>query len=145
LDRARLLAQEESAWIRLHSRFAAIPAERFEEPSATAEGWSSKDVMFHLGAWLAECAQILERIREGTFDPAEPQESTNQLNRAWFEVSRAMDPGDVRAVFEGARQKARTCFATLPSMTPDAWTWFEESGPLHYGAHTNDLPARPAG
>jgi hypothetical protein len=141
LDRDRLLADEESAWIRLHARFSAIPHERFEEPSITPDGWSAKDLMFHVGAWLAECAQILERIREGTFDPAEPEESTDELNREWFEVSRTMEPGDVRAVFEGARQKARECFATLPSMTPDAWTWFEESGPLHYAAHVNDLSA----
>ena len=40
------------------------------EPSATPDGWSPKDVMFHVGAWLAECAKVLEQIREGTFDRA---------------------------------------------------------------------------
>ena len=48
-------------------------------------------------------------------------------------------------VFESARLKARECFATLPVVTPDAWEWFEESGPLHYAAHAKDLEAWLAG
>ncbi|MCI4355347.1 MAG: maleylpyruvate isomerase N-terminal domain-containing protein, partial [Thermoplasmata archaeon] len=130
-----------SGWLRLHALFAAIPQERYEEPSLTPEGWSAKDVMFHVGAWLAECAQVLERIRGGTFDPVEPEPSTEERNRIWFEISRRMEPNDVRAVFEGARHKTRGCFARLPSMTPDAWAWFEESGPLHYASHASDLSA----
>lgn len=145
MDRDRMLAEEDAGWVRLHQGFAAIASERFEEPSVTDEGWSPKDVMFHVGAWLAECARVLEQTREGTFDPAEPEESTEVLNRAWFECSRTMEPGDVRAVFEAARQKARACFLTMPEMTSDAWTWFEESGPLHYAAHVRDLSGMPPG
>ena len=141
MDRDRLLLEEESGWVILHDRFTRIAPDRVERPTVGPDGWSAKDVMFHVGAWLAECAQVLERIREGTFDPTEPEPSTEERNREWAEVSRTMEPGDARAVFEGARQKARECFATLPAMTPDAWTWFEESGPLHYAAHVNDLSA----
>jgi hypothetical protein len=139
MDRDRLLGEEESGWVRLRAGFALVPPGRFEEPSLPPDGWSVKDVMYHVGAWLEECARVLERIREGSFDPSEPEVDVQEQNRAWFEISRAMDPVGVRAFFEGARRKARERFATLPTITPDAWTWFEESGPLHYAKHADDL------
>ena len=136
-----LLAEEDRAWTLLHDCFAQIPTERFEEPTVTAEGWSPKDVMFHVGAWLADCARVLERIHEGTFDRDEERVDIERQNRAWFEASRALDPREARAGFEGARQKARECFATLGALTPDAREWFEESGALHYPKHLADLRA----
>ena len=136
-----LLAAEDSAWTHLHSCFEQIPRDRFEEPTVTPQGWAPRDVMFHVGAWLADCARVLERIREGTFDREEETADIEAQNRAWFEVSRELDPHDVHAGFEGARQKARECLAQLPELTPDAREWFEESGALHYPKHVADLRA----
>jgi len=142
MDVERLLVEEEAAWARLRGAFGRVPADRFEEPTLTPEGWSPKDAMFHVAGWLADCAQVLERIREGTFDRAtEDALVVADINRAWFELSRTMDISTVRAEFEASRLKARECFATLPEITADAWEWFEESGPLHYPKHGNDLEA----
>ena len=142
MDVDRLLAEEEAGWQRLHATFARVPAERFEEASLTPDGWSPKDAMFHVAGWLADCARVLEQIREGTFDrAAEDALVTDDVNRRWFETSRTMDAATVRAEFEGARVKARECLATMPEVTPEAWEWFEESGPLHYDKHVQDLEA----
>ena len=142
MDVGRLLREEETAWVRLQQIFAAVPAERFEEPTLTPDGWSAKDVMFHVAGWLADCARVLEQIREGTFDrAAEDALVSVAINREWFELSRTMDPPTVRAEFEASRLKARECFATLPEVTSDAWEWFEESGPIHYREHGNGLEA----
>jgi len=141
MDVPRLLADEEEGWERLCARFASIPDERFAEPTLTSDGWSPKDAMFHVGAWLDDCADVLEQIRQGTFRPEEADEDIEGTNRAWFERSREMDADEVRAAFSEGRRRALASFTTLPDVTPDAWEWFEESGPLHYAKHVKDLEA----
>ncbi len=98
MDRDRLLHDEAARWAALCAVFARIPSDRFEEPSVTPEGWSPKDVMFHIGAWMEDCAMQLEHIRQGTFDPhEETREDIERQNQEWFDRSRTMDPLDVRA------------------------------------------------
>jgi Mycothiol maleylpyruvate isomerase N-terminal domain len=138
----RLLAEEEQAWQRFHALVESVPPERCEEPTVTPEGWSLKDVMFHVGAWLADCARIMEQIRFSTFDrAAEDALDIEALNAQGFAVSRTMDLRDVRVMCESARTEARLGFGSLPELTADAWEWFEESGPLHYAKHVEDLEA----
>ena len=140
MDVDGLLAEEETAWRELHAAFAAIATEQLEEPGITPDGWSPKDVMFHIGAWAAECAHMLECIRMGTFeDPFTTGEAVNRQNREWFEQSRTMDPGTVRAEFIAARTRMLQEWAALPTVTPEAWEWLEESGPIHYRKHLEDL------
>ena len=140
MDRDKLLADEDARWHELWTLFERIPAERFEEPTVTPEGWSPKDVMFHVGAWMADCGIQFERMRAGSFDPGEETRGTvERRNAEWFELSRSMDPTDVRAEFGAARQRMVEGFGFLPEVTPEAWEWFEESGPLHYAKHVTDL------
>ncbi len=142
MDAHRLLVAEEEGWRRLQAAFARVPEDRFEEPTFTPDGWSPKDAMFHVGGWLEDCARVLGEIRGGTFDrTADDALVVADVNHAWFLLSRTMDPDTVRAVCEAARLKAREGFATMPEVTSDAWEWFEESGPLHYAKHVNDLEA----
>ena len=138
LDVGRLLAEEDAGWLDLRGAFAAVPDERFEEPGVTPEGWSPKDTMFHVGAWLAECASVLERIEAGSSGD-DDDESTDEKNASWFAMSRQMDRRTVRAELEAARVSARLRFGSLARITPEAWSWFEESGPLHYAEHAADL------
>jgi hypothetical protein len=143
MDAERLIAEEEAGWGRLLEVFAAIPDVRFEEPSVTPEGWSPKDVMFHVGYWTADCADVLERIMAGTWDGGEDEtpatiEATNQDG---LERSRELPSAEVRAGFEDGRERMLTAFRALDEVTAGAWEWFEESGPLHYAKHVEDLAA----
>jgi hypothetical protein len=103
----------------------------------TPEGWSPKDVMFHIGAWLAEAARQLDRIREGTY--RQQEYTVEELNRAWFALSRTLDVPTARAELESARVIAREALGALPTVTTDARGWFEESAWLHYDEHVVDL------
>ena len=142
MDAERLLAEEEEGWRSLREIFARVPPERFEEPTLTPEGWSPKDAMFHVAGWLSDCGWVLERIGRGSFDrAAEDALVTQDVNDAWFVLSRGMEPGEVRAWFAAARERARTRFVALPEVTSEAWEWFDESGPLHYRKHVEDLEA----
>lgn len=140
IDAARLLREEDVAWRRLGEVFEQIPHDRFEEPTLTPQGWSPKDAMFHLGGWMGDCAEQLERMRNGTFCLTdETRETIEQQNQAWFEVSRTMSPADVRERFAEARRRMIEAFEALDDPTPEAVEWFEESGALHHPKHIADL------
>jgi len=138
-----LIAEEEAVWDRLVEVFAAIPDDRFEEPSVTPEGWSPKDVMFHVGYWTADCADVLERIAAGAWDGGEDETpgTIEATNREGFERSTRSSAAEVRAGFDDGRRRMLAAFRALDDVTPDAWEWFEESGPLHYAKHVGDLAA----
>lgn len=143
MDAERLLAEEDAGWREFHDVLASIPPERIEEPGVTDEGWSVKDVMFHVSAWLLEAGSRLERMRAGTFDTAaDPSvETIEEMNRAWFESSRQMDAAAVREALESSRARMLNAWTELVEKTPDAWSWFEESGRGHYVEHVRDLRA----
>ena len=52
-----------------------------------------------------------------------------------------MPAAEVRAGFGDGRARMLAAFRALDEVTPDAWEWFEESGPLHYAKHVEDLAA----
>lgn len=133
----RLIVEEDEGWLAFHEVLRRVPASRVEEPKVTPEGWSAKDVMFHVGAWLAEASRQLERILEGTY--VEPRVTTQQLNDEWFALSRTLDPVTVRAELEASRVMARGSLGALEAVTPVAREWFEESGALHYAEHLPSL------
>jgi hypothetical protein len=133
----RLLQDEEVGWRTLHDVLGRIPKDRLDEPGVTDDGWSAKDVMFHVGAWLAEAARQLERIREGTY--VDEGVSVEDRNQAWFALSRTLDLPTVRAELESSRIMARDALYALPELTPEAREWFEESAGLHYAEHVPGL------
>ena len=143
MDVERLLKEEEEAWRDLLGVFEAVPDNRFDEPGVTPEGWSPKDVMFHIGAWLAECSAVLDRIAvgEGVADKEDDDASTDAKNATWFNMSRELDVSSVKTGFASAREDACRRFADLPEITSEAWGWFDESGPRHYAEHGADLRA----
>jgi len=96
-----------------------------------------RDVLFHIGAWAAECGVQLERMRAGTWE--EPHLDVERLNRQWFDLSRTMELTTVKSEFVVARTRMVVEFGTLPEITPAAAEWFEESGALHYEEHLVDL------
>jgi hypothetical protein len=136
-DRARLLQEEGEGWERLHAVLGRIPRARLDEPGVTDDGWSTKDVMFHVGAWLAEAARQLERIREGTY--VVEDDAVEDRNQAWFALSKTLDLSTVRAELESSRVMALGALAALAELTPEAREWFEESAGLHYAEHVPDL------
>ena len=88
-----------------------MPPERFDEPSVTDEGWSPKDVMYHVAAWAEEAATVLGRIAAGTHRESDPD--TQALNDAWFEMGRGLDDDVVRIRFAKGRTSMRQAFSRL--------------------------------
>ena len=142
MDVSRLLAEEDEAWAELCELIAAVPSDGFEEPRVGPDGWSARDIVFHIGAWAADCANQLEMMRMGTFrERHDTTQDIERMNREWFELSRTVDPGTARAELVSGRTRMRQQWALLPEATAVAWEWFEESGTLHYRKHMEDLRA----
>jgi hypothetical protein len=137
MDVAGLLAEEERGWLALTEVFGDVPPERFDEPTVTAEGWSPKDVMYHVAAWSEEAAKVLGRIAAGTH--RESDLDIQAFNDRWFEEGRGIEDDVVRIRFAKGRVAMRQVFFTLTEVDAHAWEWFEESGPRHYAEHLLDL------
>ncbi len=137
MDAAGLLAEEERGWLALTETFGDVPPDRFDEPSVTDEGWSPKDVMYHVAAWSEEAAKVLGRIAAGTH--VESDLDIQALNEQWFEEGRGVEDDVVRIRFAKGRVAMRQVFSTLAEVDAQAWEWFEESGPRHYAEHLPDL------
>jgi hypothetical protein len=52
-----------------------------------------------------------------------------------------MTTTDADQAVAAARARARRAFEALSEVTPDAVSWFEESGALHYAKHEADIRA----
>ena len=139
VDAETLLADEERGWLELTEVFGDVPPERFDEPGVTDEGWSPKDVMYHVARWAEEAATVLGRIAAGTHRGGDVD--TDSLNAEWHEVGRGLDDDVVRIRFSKGRVAMRQAFARLADVTPAAWEWFHESGARHYDEHLPDLQA----
>ncbi|MEX2101699.1 MAG: maleylpyruvate isomerase N-terminal domain-containing protein [Actinomycetota bacterium] len=136
--RAQLLADEDAAWIEFHDLIDRVRLDLLDDPTLP-EGWTVNDLAFHVGAWLADAGDELERIAAGTF--VRNDETSDRQNEEWLELSRTLDAETCRAQLESGRIQMLRCFTELPELTPDAIEWFEESGALHYRAHLQDLRA----
>jgi hypothetical protein len=134
-----LLADEERGWLELTEIFGDVPPDRFDEPSVTSDGWSPKDVMYHVAAGAEEAAKVLGRIAAGTHRESDPD--TQALNDEWFEAGHGLEDDIVRIRFAKGRVAMRQAFSRLSEVDANAWEWFEESGPRHYEEHLPDLLA----
>ncbi len=139
--REALLRAEERGWRELNGLIARFPREELERPDLTPEGWSVKDLMWHIACWCADCVRALDRIRAGTFTGRTFDEDVETVNRRLLEECRRLDLAAVRAAWHASRTLMVERFATLEPLAPEAEEWFEESGPLHYAKHLADLRA----
>jgi hypothetical protein len=140
MDRRReLFDREDAAWAELHEALDAFGPEQLQSSTLNEEGWSPKDVMFHIGAWLAEAGWQLERMSAGTF--VEPELDIDELNARWLEVSKGVDVETAKAELMSSRTRLLQALEDLPEITPQAQEWFEETGDVHYLEHLPELRA----
>ena len=128
-----LLAEEDRLWSEIHQLIDLLPAAQVEEPGYFVEGWSAKDVVGHVGSWLAEAGVVLERIRAGTYRPEEID--IDQMNRIFFESLHDVAFPDVRAQAFAARNRMLRAWRSLPARSPEADRWISKAGPEHYQEH----------
>ncbi len=128
-----LLAEEERLWAELHRLVDSLPEDEVAEPGYFVEGWSAKDLVAHIGSWLAEAGVVLEQLRFGTFRPEEID--IDAMNATFFDAMHDVAFKDVRAQGIAARNQMLRAWRSLPIDSPEADRWIRKAGPEHYAEH----------
>jgi hypothetical protein len=127
------MAEEERRWIELHALVDSLPRDQVATPGYFAEGWSAKDLVAHIGSWLAMAGAALERIRSGTYRAEEIDIDT--LNAQFYAAMKDVPFDTVRAQAIAARNRMLQAWAAAPEDSPDANMWIRKAGPDHYAEH----------
>jgi hypothetical protein len=128
-----LLAEEDRLWTELRGPIDGLPSDQVEQVGYFAEGWSAKDLIGHIGSWLAEAGVVLDRIRFGTYRPEEID--IDAMNKQFFDLMHDVDFRDVQAQTVSARSRMLSAWRSLPEHSPEADRWISKSGPDHYAEH----------
>lgn len=146
--KSRVLDAENAGWTELHRLIDLLTPEQAERPGFYDEGWTAKDMLAHIGAWLAEAGLLLERIAVGTYRRDEID--IDSMNERFLELMKDIDFDTAKAQSAASRARMRLAYRELPKVTPDADWWVEKSGPVHYKEHlprlkewVDELRARP--
>ena len=128
-----LIAEEDRLWSELHELVDSLPKDGVAEPGYFDEGWSAKDLIAHIGSWLAEAGVVLERIRSNTYRPDEID--IDAMNQAFYDSMHDVGFRDVRAQAIIARNRMMRAWISLPESSTEADRWISKAGPEHYGEH----------
>jgi hypothetical protein len=127
------MAAEDAGWDELHALMHSLTPEEMEQPGYYPEGWSAKDLLAHIGSWLAEAGVFLLRIRVGTYRPEEID--VESMNRAFLELMKDVPLQTVRAQASAARARMLLAWGQLQGLTPEAEFWVRKAGAEHYSEH----------
>jgi hypothetical protein len=132
-DQTELLAAEDAGWTELHSLIDQLTPEEAMRPGYYREGWSAKDLLAHVGAWLAEAGMMLERIATGTYRHEDID--IDAMNRLSLDAMRDIPLPTVKAQASSARTRMRQVVLELNDPSPEAAWWVAKAGPEHYAEH----------
>ena len=127
------LARERADWNELTDLVDALTPDEVVVPGYFAEGWSAKDMLAHVGTWLAEAGAVLEQIRFGTYRPETMD--IERMNREFLEAMRDVPIDVVRAQATASRARLLREWGELPELTRAAEEWVRKAGPEHYAEH----------
>ncbi len=136
-EQTEVLAAEDAGWIELGSLIDQLTPEQAVRPGYYPEGWSAKDLVAHIGAWLAEAGMMLERIAAGTYRHEDVDiDAVNQLS---LDAMRDIPFPTVRTMASAARTRMRHAVLELNDPSPEATWWIAKAGPEHYAKHISRL------
>ena len=131
--------REAEAWAGFERAVDRVPRERWDE-SGVLDGWTAKEMLWHVAFWLERCATTLEGRRDPTLaDVVAADLSTDERNAELAEEARGMDPDAVWAGVLAARERVRRSWEQLPEIDEDAIGELAEETYEHYEEHLLDL------
>jgi hypothetical protein len=124
---------EDKGWSELNGLVESLTVDQIEERGYYLEGWTVKDLLAHLAAWMAEAAKILTQVHHGTYRKQDLD--VDALNEEFYQANRDLPLPVVRAQAFSARNRMLVELNAITELSPVAAEWFEESGPRHYQEH----------
>ena len=140
MDKEELTLREREAWEAFRREVDRLPPDLLERLIESHEGWTVKDVLWHIAHWWDDLADMLDRIRAGTFvDDEGTDEETDAENAQVLAESREMTLAEVRSGVEAARDRMLAAWGALPKVTDVARKWFVWETIEHYEEHVPQL------
>jgi hypothetical protein len=129
---------ERESWYEIASLVRSLtPAECLEPGYQRDPDWTVRDVVGHLGRWLAQAQVEFERIGAGTYDGHEID--VDALN-ALYLAAMADQPWEVAWVQAvAARTRMVQGWALLREPSDEAAWWIRKAGVDHYAEHLGRL------
>jgi uncharacterized damage-inducible protein DinB len=126
-----LTAREAAAWDEFRAAVDAIPEDRRESPILT-EGWSVKDVLWHVAFWWEDLAPTYAALR-AAFQRLD-EEDTDTTNARVLDEGREMTLAEVEARVARSREGMLAAWADAPD-DPTAEEAFVSETIEHYEEH----------
>jgi hypothetical protein len=120
-------------WHEIHSLVDGLTPEERLKPGYYPEGWTVRDLMAHLGAWLAEGGIQLEQIGAGTYQEGELD--VEAANQRFFEATRGVPFDIVYVQAWASRWRMLGVWRDLTDTSYAAARWLSKVGPQHYDEH----------
>jgi hypothetical protein len=124
-------------WHEIHSLVDGLTPEERLKPGYYPEGWTVRDLMAHLGAWLAEGGIQLEQIGAGTYQEGELD--VEAANQRFFEATRGVPFDIVYVQAWASRWRMLGVWRDLTDTSYAAARWLSKVGPQHYDDHLPGL------
>ena len=132
------LDAEERGWYEIVSLVRRCSLEERMAPGYyTDPDWSVRDLVGHLGTWLAEAAAQFDRLLTGTYEGHDVD--VDGLNAVFLAALRDQ-PWDVCwSQANAGRTRMRQAWALLPEPNDEAAWWIRKSAVDHYAQHADRL------
>jgi hypothetical protein len=124
---------EAFGWHEFHSLVDLLTLDEVNEAGYFAEGWSVRDLVGHVGAWLAEASQFFEQMAVGTY--VEGELDVDAANARFLELMRGLSFETVHTQAWAARWWMLHVWSKLPEPTPANNRWLATAGGEHYAEH----------
>jgi hypothetical protein len=131
---------EREGWYRLSSLVRGLPEEQRLTPGYYRDpDWNLRDLVAHVGTWLAEAQAQFERITAGTYRGHDVD--IDALNAALLDAM-ADQPWDVAWVQANAgRTRMLDAWYELREPNDEAAWWIRKAAGEHYAEHLDRLAA----
>jgi hypothetical protein len=113
------------------------PEERLEPGYYRDPDWSVKDLVAHLGVWLAVAENQIEQIGAGTYEHR--QVDVDARNAEALATLRAQDWETIWTQAHAARAWMYRSWLALTERSGEADFWVRKAGAEHYGEHVGRL------
>jgi Mycothiol maleylpyruvate isomerase N-terminal domain len=129
---------ERAGWYTLAALVRSLtPAECLEPGYYSDPDWTVRDVVAHLGTWLAEAEVQFERLATGTYDGHDVD--IDGLNASFLDAMRDQDWSVAWVQANAGRSRMVQEWHALPELGDEAAWWIRKSGGDHYAEHLDRL------
>ncbi len=129
---------ERTGWYELAALVRSLtPGECLEPGYYRDPDWTVRDVVAHLGTWLAEAEQQLERLRAGTYEGHDLD--IDAMNAAFLAAMSDQDWEVAWIQANAGRSRMLQEWHGLPDRDDEAAWWIRKSGGDHYAEHLGRL------